>query len=104
MAKTMDEVEFSDNRGDIFRAIRRWQKLGKELGKPSMTTSEQMDLMMDLAASDGVNGNNPIDWDRLLKADEFNFAHDISGIINCINRETGFLDRHFIPRFARTQS
>ncbi len=100
---SMDQVHFSENRDQIYRVMRRWQKIGKSNGQSAMTPRAQLDLMMDLAAADGVNGNFSIDWIGLLGADEFNFIHDISGISNLLNRETGFLDRHFIPRFARTE-
>ena len=36
-----------------------------------------------------------------LKADKFNFAHDIVGITNCIDRNTGKMANCFLPRFSR---
>lgn len=42
----------------------------------------------------------PLRLQELLKADNFNFGHDILGIRNCIDRETGKLVGHFRPRYA----
>ena len=42
-----------------------------------------------------------LDLKRLLKADNFNFAHDVYGIQRHIDRETGKLIDCFLPRFAR---
>lgn len=37
---------------------------------------------------------------ELLKADDFNFAHDVFGIRRHLNRTTGELGDHFTPRYA----
>mgnify|MGYP006359556787 CR=1 FL=1 len=42
-----------------------------------------------------------LDLERLLKADNFNFAHDVYGIQRHIDRETGKLGDGFLPRYAR---
>lgn len=39
--------------------------------------------------------------EELLRADDFNFSHDIGGIERHLNRETGELEDHFLPRFAQ---
>lgn len=57
-------------------------------------------LMLDLAAANGANGNLSIDMAKLLACDDSNFAHDIGGISSNINRATGFLENHFVPRTA----
>lgn len=56
------------------------------------------DLRMDLSA---VHARCPLRLSELLEANNFNFAHDIFGITRHLNRETGDLDDHFRPRFAR---
>ena len=43
----------------------------------------------------------PLRLNDLLDADAFNFAHDFLGIERHLNRETGQLENHFRPRFAR---
>lgn len=58
-----------------------------------------IDIDMDLTATH-CNGN-PLRLDDLLKADDFNLLHDVSGISRHLNRETGKLEDHFSPRFSR---
>lgn len=57
-----------------------------------------LSLEMDLTA---VAYLCPLDWDRLIAFDAFNFSHDILGIINNIDRSTGKLKNHFLPRCAK---
>ena len=40
---------------------------------------------------------------ELLAADDFNFTHDVFGIRRYLNRETGELGGHFVPRYAVQQ-
>lgn len=62
----------------------------------------RMDMNMDVTA---VHANgNPLRLEDLLAADDFNFEHDMSGICNCLDRETGKLTRGFSPRFSRRES
>ena len=42
----------------------------------------------------------PLDLQRLLDADDFNFCHDVAGIDRHINRDNGQLENFFLPRFA----
>ena len=58
--------------------------------------SSRLDLSMDLTACH-ANGN-PIDLGKLLSADNFNFTHDVLGIIHHIDRNTGGLKDFFSPR------
>lgn len=43
----------------------------------------------------------PLKLRELLKAEDFNFMHDIAGISAHIDRKTGKLLNHFIPRYAK---
>ena len=54
--------------------------------------------MMDISAA---HKSQPLDIDRWLAADDSNFMHDLIGIHNHINRETGKLENAFMPRFAK---
>lgn len=59
---------------------------------------DRQDVMMDL---DAVNSNGcPLDFDKLAGFDDFDFAHDIVGIYKNLDRNTGQLTDHFIPRCA----
>lgn len=91
-------VDFSRNHEHIGLAADRYERMS---GKPR--GYQRMNLVMDLSAADGVNGNDPIDWDALLSADDFNFMHDIAGISRHMNRETGEIGDFFRPRFARSR-
>lgn len=55
--------------------------------------------VMDLLATH-ANGC-PLDFAKLESADEFNLAHDITGIANHLDRRTGKLTGYFLPRSAR---
>lgn len=57
------------------------------------------DITMDITATH-TNGC-PLRLEELLKFDRFNFAHDIMGISNCIDRRTGKLLHNFLPRCSR---
>lgn len=57
----------------------------------------KQDFLMDIEA---VHCNDAkLDFERLRDADDFNFTHDIVGIARHLNRETGKLENHFLPRF-----
>lgn len=59
---------------------------------------ETMDALMDISATHC--SGNPMDLVRLLGADDFNFAHDVFGIRNRLDRRTGKLTGLFSPRFS----
>ncbi len=69
--------------------------------KMELLGGSRMDLEMDIEA---VHANGtPLRLADLLAADTFNFSHDVSGIQNCIDRNSGGLRNHFLPRFAARQ-
>src|SRR3546814_9284171 len=61
-------------------------------------TVDRRGLEMDLAACH-ANGNR-LRLDDLAKADDFNLLHDVVGIHRHLDRETGKLMDHFVPRFT----
>lgn len=44
-----------------------------------------------------------LDFERLLSAPLGDFQHDILGIRRHLNRETGYLEDFFLPRYAKVQ-
>jgi hypothetical protein len=58
---------------------------------------QALDWHMDVLA---VHATVGLDLQRLLDADDFDFRHDILGIYSELDRETGKLRDHFVPRFA----
>ena len=61
---------------------------------------DRMTAFMDMTA---CHTSTPLHLRDLLKADDFNFAHDIFGIRRHMNRTTGELEGFFLPRFARSE-
>lgn len=57
------------------------------------------DAAMDITATH-ANGCK-LRLDALLAAEPFDFAHDVFGIRNHLNRLTGQLEDGFTPRFAK---
>lgn len=89
-------MNFSRNIEQIGAACDRYEAMpGSKRGY------QRINLMMDLSAADGVNGNAQLDWERLLAADDFNFMHDIAGISRHMDRDTGKIGGLFSPRFTK---
>jgi len=87
-------IKFTASRAEtdiIFAICERAEKL-------TNGTYSHMDVAMDIEAAH-CNGN-PLKLDKLLAADDFNFAHDVFGIRRHLNRETGALNDCFSPRFS----
>ena len=59
---------------------------------------DYLSLSMDITATH-LNGCK-MALQRLLESDDFNFFHDVCGIYEHINRETGALEKSFLPRFS----
>jgi hypothetical protein len=89
-------VSFDFNKADgklIRRIAHRASVLFTEHGVPR----DEVDIQMDVAATH-CNGC-PLRLKELLNADEFNFAHDMAGIRDHLDRKTGKLKK-FLPRFS----
>lgn len=60
---------------------------------------DKLEVNMDVTA---VHMNDcKLDLQRFLEADDFNFAHDITGIRSNIDTTNGKLRNCFLPRFAK---
>jgi len=57
---------------------------------------DRVSLAMDITACH-LNGTS-LDLQKLLDAEEGNFAHDVFGIMSHISRESGRITRGFLPR------
>lgn len=97
-------VDFSDKLDEAASVVNRFLSLEHPLGSTfeSYDSHDRLGLIMDMLAADGVNGNEAIDWSRLASFDDFNLTHDVCGIHNCMNRETGALEKGFLPRASRS--
>ena len=54
-------------------------------------------IMMDVENADKQFN---LRLDELLEADDYEFTHDVFGIVNNIDRRTGKVGNLFVPRFA----
>jgi hypothetical protein len=77
----------------ISEIVKRAERASDAYGWPRIR-----DLAMDITACH-ANGC-PLDLERMLAADDFNFAHDITGIHANLDRSTGRLGNQFVPRYA----
>lgn len=98
---TTDQVSFDVSRADralieriTGRAIRLYAKAGH--------TVDGLSLLMDVTATH-ANGC-PLKLAELADADDFNFVHDIGGIVRHLDRETGRLGGCFLPRFHASKA
>lgn len=62
---------------------------------------DPLSFTMDITAANGLNGNAPLDLEKLLAFKDLDFLHDISGIVAHMNRNTGKLMNEFRPRCAK---
>ena len=78
----------------IFAITKRAQRMGISRGS-------QATQFMDIEAAHRQFNLRLKDW---LEADDFNFVHDFIGIQSHMNRETGKVENHFLPRFVCRKS
>jgi hypothetical protein len=93
----MKMVSFKVNKADK-RLIDKIVERALIMAKANDIEYDRMDAAMDITATH-ANGC-PLKLQKLLAADDFNFAHDVFGIRRHLNRETGQLENHFLPRCA----
>jgi hypothetical protein len=84
----------ADEQAIVVQILDRAAALSQKVGVPF----DRLSLDMDLSAT---HASMPLRLADLLAADDFNFAHDVFGILRHINRGTGRLDDHFVPRFCQ---
>lgn len=90
MSKKVSFKVTKDERLLVLQAAKRAQRM------MDLNADQTTDIAMDLCACH-ANGN-PLDFEKLVRFDDFSFAHDIAGIARHINRDTGKLERNFLPR------
>jgi len=61
---------------------------------------DRTQTLMDLTVA---NNDTPLDLNRLLAFPSSDFIHDVVGIRNHLNRETGVLEDLFLPRCAKQE-
>lgn len=84
-----------------WNATKKEREIIAKICKRVKAKAEDLDVLalsMDLEAT---HNDCALDFKKLLAADDFNFWHDISGILGCLDRQTGKLKNHFLPRCAK---
>lgn len=92
-------VSFDVSREDaqmIREIVKRAEALYKQANPRA--SFDRLSVSMDVTACH-ANGC-PLRLADLLATDDFNLAHDVFGISRHINRDTGKLKGHFLPRFS----
>lgn len=77
----------------------KYVEIAKRAENSGLYKGERLSLLMDIESADNKFNLRLDDW---LTADDFNFAHDLVGIVNNIDR-TNFPATdfgYFLPRFA----
>lgn len=69
----------------------------RAIGKRINLHNDRLSLLMDI---ENTHETIPLRLSDLLHADDFNFAHDVIGIQQNLNRDTKQMDNFFLPRFA----
>lgn len=75
-------------------------KITEKAKERGLLMFDKMSLIMDMECA---TKEFDLKLNDLLQADDFNFAHDISGIQNNLNRKTKKFENYFIPRFAKIE-
>lgn len=81
-------------RKDEFMTIIEIAKIAEANGLMAL---DRFTLVMDLEVA---HKECNLRLDELLNADELNFAHDVVGIQNNLNRQTMKMENLFLPRYA----
>ena len=97
---SMSRIEWTKVDPRDSRAIHAIAKRAAEMAKQAGCEVDMLSVDMDITACH-ISGCR-LKLAELLKADDFNFSHDIHGIGRHINRDTGKLENCFLPRFAAT--
>lgn len=75
-------------------------KIAQRAEGMSIYIGERLSLLMDIENADKVFNLRLEDW---LNADDGNFAHDVIGIVNNIDRRNPTNFNLFVPRYAENQ-
>jgi hypothetical protein len=86
----------ADDQNAITSIGYRAEQLSKNLGQKGRAAYRRQDAMMDITATH-LNGA-PLQLQQLLAAADGDFAHDVFGIRQWLNRDTGQLGP-FNPRY-----
>jgi hypothetical protein len=96
----MKQINFHVEKRD-YNNINRIADRAVTMAKQSCINYDKMSALMDLTA---VHANGcPLRLETLAESTDGDFAHDVFGIRQNLNRKTGQLENFFVPRYAVTQ-
>jgi hypothetical protein len=75
----------------------RYEKICQERGWRDV---DRLDLSLTLSYA---NKDCPLDMEKLLAFPDFDFVHDVTGMLNNMNRRTCKLENCFLPRCAKSK-
>jgi hypothetical protein len=90
----LTEKNFEATREEIDLMSKIAARAVAELDHPD----SQLHIIMDLNVA---HNDIPLDFERLLEFPKFDFSHDIYGIRQHLNRDTGKIEDCFLPRCAK---
>ena len=90
-------MEFAKLTEDEDKAVERIIERAAVMEREYGSKLDRLSLRMDLEAT---HAKCPLDLKRLAEFPDFDFAHDIYGIMGHLNRKTGELENCFVPRCA----
>ena len=98
----MTKIEWNDaiDLSLLAQIVGRWRDLVTEEDLP---VPSPLSVRMNLQAANGVNGNPPLDLEKLMGFDDTDFWHDMAGIAGHMNRDTGKIEGPFRARCALAQ-
>lgn len=90
-------VQFAKLTEDEAKAVERIVERAAVMETAHGSKLDRLSLRMDLGAT---HAKCPLELKRLAEFPDFDFAHDIYGIMRHMNRRTGELEDCFVPRCA----
>lgn len=94
-------IKFQATRTEMDAIIKITERAEKLARKAGVEPPLRMHMVMDIEATHS-NGC-PLKLNDLLAAKDFDFTHDVWGIMRHIDRNTGTLQDCFVPRYAANQ-
>lgn len=90
-------VEFAKLTNEEEKAVERIVERAGAMEEKYGHQLDRLSLEMDLEAT---HAKCPLELKRLAEFPDFDFAHDVYGIMRHLNRRTGELEDFFVPRCA----
>jgi hypothetical protein len=94
----MTKFSFEDVKFTVQESKAAHDVIERAMGLLGRKRLDYFSLEMDLLA---VNSKYGLDLDRLLAFKQYDFLHDVAGIVAHFNRMTGELEDCFSPRCSR---